>query len=122
MTVDAVAPDGTPMVGENILATIDQTDNTQIALNEIAPGRYQAAFPVTTGAHQIDVTDGDYLRNDAKRAVGELAALGVTVFCLSLDPKADEYVSDIFGNRWQVLDRIERLPEQLPLLYLSLTR
>ena len=70
----------------------------------------------------IDVTDGDYLRNDAKRAVGELATQGVTVFCLSLDPKADEYVSDIFGSRWQVLDRIERLPEQLPLLYLSLTR
>ena len=70
----------------------------------------------------IDVTDGDYLRHDAKRAVGELAAQGVTVFCLSLDPKADEYVSDIFGSHWQVLDRIERLPEQLPLLYLSLTR
>ncbi len=70
----------------------------------------------------IDVTDGDYLRHDAKRAVGELAAQGVTVFCLSLDPKADEYVSDIFGSHWQVLDRIERLPEQLPQLYLSLTR
>ena len=70
----------------------------------------------------IDVTDVDYLRNDAKKAVGELAAEGVTVFCLSLDPNADEYVSDIFGSRWQVLDRIERLPEQLPLLYLGLTR
>ena len=70
----------------------------------------------------IDVTDGDYLRHDAKRAVGELATQGVTVFCLSLDPNADNYVSDIFGSRWQVLDRIERLPEQLPLLYLSLTR
>jgi hypothetical protein len=70
----------------------------------------------------IDVTDVDYLRNDAKKAVGELATEGVTVFCLSLDPNADEYVSDIFGSRWQVLDRIERLPEQLPLLYLGLTR
>ena len=70
----------------------------------------------------IDVTDVDYLRNDAKKAVSELATEGVTVFCLSLDPKADEYVSDIFGSRWQVLDRIERLPEQLPLLYLGLTR
>jgi hypothetical protein len=70
----------------------------------------------------IDVTDGDYLRHDAKRAVGELATQGVTVFCLSLDPNADDYVSDIFGSHWQVLDRIERLPEQLPLLYLSLTR
>jgi nitric oxide reductase NorD protein len=47
----------------------------------------------------------------AKRAVDELAAKGVTTFCLSLDPKADEYVSEIFGKRWRVLDRIERLPE-----------
>jgi nitric oxide reductase NorD protein len=54
--------------------------------------------------------------------VDELAAKGLTTFCLSLDPKADAYVSEIFGQRWRVLDRIERLPEQLPLVYLNLTR
>ncbi|MDP2794910.1 MAG: nitric oxide reductase activation protein NorD [Sulfurisoma sp.] len=70
----------------------------------------------------IDVADPDHLRADAKKAVEELAAKGVTTFCLSLDPKADDYVRDIFGNRWEVLDRIERLPEKLPLLYMSLTR
>ena len=43
-------------------------------------------------------------------------------YCLSLDPKADEYVREIFGKRWRVLDRVERLPEQLPMLYLGLTR
>jgi nitric oxide reductase NorD protein len=46
----------------------------------------------------------------------------VTTFCLSLDPKADEYVREIFGKRWRVLDRIERLPETLPSLYMELTR
>jgi nitric oxide reductase NorD protein len=70
----------------------------------------------------IDVTDAAYLRADARKAVEELAAKGVTTFCLSLDPKADDYVSEIFGKRWRVLDRIERLPEQLPWLYLNLTR
>jgi nitric oxide reductase NorD protein len=70
----------------------------------------------------VDVDDGAYLRADAKRAVDELAAKGLTTFCLSLDPKADEYVSEIFGQRWRVLDRIERLPEQLPMVYLNLTR
>jgi nitric oxide reductase NorD protein len=70
----------------------------------------------------IDVTDPEHLRADAKKAVDELATQGITTFCLSLDPKADEYVREIFGNRWRVLDRIERLPEQLPMLYLSLTR
>jgi len=70
----------------------------------------------------IDVTEPGHLRADAKKAVDELDAQGIATFCLSLDAKADEYVSEIFGKRWQVLDRIERLPERLPLLYLSLTR
>jgi nitric oxide reductase NorD protein len=70
----------------------------------------------------IDVTDPGHLRSDARKAVEELAARGVTTFCLSLDPKADEYVREIFGKRWRVLDRIERLPEALPSLYLELTR
>jgi len=70
----------------------------------------------------IDVTDPEYLRADTKRAVEELGTQGITTFCLSLDPKADEYVREIFGNRFRVLDRIERLPEQLPMLYLALTK
>jgi len=70
----------------------------------------------------IDVDDANYLRADAKRAVDELTAKGLTTFCLSLDPQADAYVSEIFGRCWRVLDRIERLPEQLPMVYLSLTR
>jgi nitric oxide reductase NorD protein len=70
----------------------------------------------------IDVTEPEHLRSDARKAVEELAAKGVTSFCLSLDPKADEYVRDIFGKRWRVLDRIERLPETLPSLYMELTR
>jgi len=70
----------------------------------------------------VDVDDAAYLRADAKRAVDELAAKGLTTYCLSLDPKADDYVSEIFGQRWRVLDRIERLPEQLPMVYLNLTR
>ena len=70
----------------------------------------------------IDVTEPGALRADARRAVEELAADGITTFCLSLDPQADDYVREIFGKRWRVLDRIERLPETLPGLYLELTR
>ena len=70
----------------------------------------------------VDVDDSGYLRADSRKAVEELSTQGIASFCLSLDPKADQYVSEIFGNRWRVLDRIEKLPEQLPLLYLSLTK
>ena len=70
----------------------------------------------------IDVADPQYLIADTKKAVAERSTAGVTTFCLSLDPKADAYAGDIFGRNWRVLDRIERLPEQLPMVYLNLTR
>ncbi len=70
-----------------------------------------------------DVRDSQYLRHDAKKAVEEAAVSGISTFCLSLDPRADEYVSRIFGSRnYMVLDHVERLPEKLPLLYVGLTR
>lgn len=70
----------------------------------------------------IDVTAPDYLIADTRKAVEELSAQGITSYCLSLDPKADAYVGNLFGNRWRVLDHIARLPEQLPMVYLNLTR
>ncbi|CAH1386022.1 nitric oxide reductase activation protein NorD [Candidatus Nitrotoga sp. M5] len=71
----------------------------------------------------IDVRDPQYLRFDAKKAVEEAARSGVTTFCISLDPKADQYVSRIFGAKnYIVLDHVERLPEKLPALYAGLTR
>jgi len=71
----------------------------------------------------IDVRDPQYLRHDTRKAVEELAAQGIHTYCLTLDPQADSYVARIFGaNRYTVLDRVERLPEQLPQLFLQLTR
>jgi nitric oxide reductase activation protein len=79
---------------------------------------------LTDGAPaDIDVRDPQYLRQDARKAVEELACAGIGTFCISLDPEADEYVARIFGaNRYAVVDRIEHLPERLPLLYMGLTR
>jgi nitric oxide reductase NorD protein len=71
----------------------------------------------------IDVRDPQYLRYDAKKAVEELSRSGVITYCMSLDPRADQYVSRIFGARnYMVVDHVERLPEKLPLLYAGLTR
>jgi nitric oxide reductase NorD protein len=70
----------------------------------------------------IDERDPQYLRFDTKKAVEELATAGVMTYCLTLDPEADEYVSRIFGaNRYTVVDHVQRLPERLPALFVSLT-
>ena len=70
----------------------------------------------------VDVRDPQYLRQDTKKAVEEVAKRGVVSYCMSLDPRADNYVSRIFGQtKYLVVDRVERLPEKLPLLYAGLT-
>jgi nitric oxide reductase NorD protein len=70
----------------------------------------------------IDERDPQYLRQDSKQAVDELAAQGIHTYCLTLDPQADTYVSRIFGpNNYSIVDNIERLPERLPKVFSVLT-
>ena len=70
----------------------------------------------------IDEQDPQHLRMDTKKAVEELYTNGVLTYCLTLDPLADNYVKRIFGeNNYTVIDHVDRLPEQLPLLFASLT-
>ena len=70
----------------------------------------------------IDETDPQHLRFDSKKAVEELYSTGVLTYCLTLDPNADDYVKRIFGeNNYTIIENVERLPEQLPLLFASLT-
>ena len=69
-----------------------------------------------------DENDPQHLRNDSKKAVEELYSNGVLTYCLTLDPHADSYVKRIFGeNNYTVIEDVDRLPEQLPLLFASLT-
>jgi nitric oxide reductase NorD protein len=70
----------------------------------------------------IDVSDPKLLLEDSHKAVQELDQDGIYTYCINLDSRADEYVADIFGKQYTVIDRIERLPEQLPKLFLSLTK
>ena len=72
--------------------------------------------------HDIDVKDEQHLIRDAHKAVQELDQEGIYTYCINLDPKADEYVGDIFGNQFNVIDRIDHLPERLPELFISLTK
>ncbi len=70
----------------------------------------------------IDVDDDRLLIEDARKAVQELDRDNIYTYCINLDPKADEYVADIFGKQYSVIDRVEKLPSKLPELFLSLTR
>jgi nitric oxide reductase activation protein len=70
----------------------------------------------------IDVKDSKLLIQDAHKAVQELDQLGIYTYCINLDPKADEYVADIFGNNYTVIDNVARLPERLPQLFMALTK
>ena len=73
--------------------------------------------------HDIDVQDPKYLQDDTRVAVNELDSKGIATYCISLDPHADDYVADIFGrNNYAVIDRVERLPEKLPRLFMALTK
>lgn len=70
----------------------------------------------------IDVDDGRLLIEDTHKAVQELNQDGIFSYCITLDPYADDYVSDIFGNQHLVIDNINKLPEKLPALFASLTK
>jgi len=62
------------------------------------------------------------LRHNTKKAVEELYGTGVLTYCLTLDPKADEYVKRTFGqNNYTIIDNVDKLPEKLPTLFASLT-
>ncbi|MBL6932206.1 MAG: VWA domain-containing protein [Rhodospirillales bacterium] len=70
----------------------------------------------------IDTDDDRTLIEDAHKAVQELDRDGIYTYCINLDPNADNYVEDIFGQRYTVIDRVESLPEKLPQLFMSLTK
>ena len=70
----------------------------------------------------IDVHNSKVLIKDTHKAVQECQQRGIYPYCISLDNKADGYISDIFGSHYSVIDRIESLPKQLPKLFLSLTK
>ena len=72
--------------------------------------------------HDIDESDERLLIEDAHKAVQELDRDGIYTFCVNLDPYADDYVQDIFGRQYTVIDHVERLPQKLPELFVSLTR
>jgi nitric oxide reductase NorD protein len=70
----------------------------------------------------IDVADKKYLVEDARKAVHDLSHKGIDVYCVGLDSGGESYLQRIFGRRnFVMINRVEALPEKLPMLYLRLT-
>jgi nitric oxide reductase NorD protein len=74
------------------------------------------------GSEDVDADDAHLLIADTAKAVKELDQAGIYTYCINLDPDADEYVQDIFGNQYTVIDHVESLPEKLPQLFMALTK
>lgn len=87
------------------------------------PSHRRLILVITDGEpSDIDVEDRQYLVEDARKAVHELAHNGIDVFCVGLDSGGDSYLGRIFGQRSVILiDRVASLPEKLPMLYFRLT-
>lgn len=69
----------------------------------------------------IDSKDPQMLIEDTHRAVQELRQKGIYSYCINMDAKADDYVEDIFGNHYTIIDHVEKLPEELPRVFMELT-
>ena len=80
---------------------------------------------IVTNGEPADIGERDpqHLRHDTKMTVEEFYTKGILTYCLTLDPNADNYVKRIFGaNNYSIVDNVDKLSEQLPLLFASLTK
>lgn len=91
-------------------------------LNEHHSGK-KLLMTITDGAPaDVDMPDRHYLRYDLKHAVIEAQQCGIHTYCVGLDPKADDYISRIFGAKnYMVVDHVKTLPEKMLRIYAALT-
>jgi nitric oxide reductase activation protein len=69
----------------------------------------------------VDSPDGQWLVQDARKAVQELQAEGIYTWCINLDAKSDDTVREVYGSRYTIVNHLEKLPSSLAQLFLSLT-
>jgi nitric oxide reductase NorD protein len=72
--------------------------------------------------NDLDKYEGRYGVEDTRKAISEARQLGLQVFCVTIDEKANDYLPHIFGNgSYVVIRKANELPRELPLLYARLT-
>lgn len=70
----------------------------------------------------IDVDDNRYLIEDARKVARSASQLGIDTFCVGLEAAGENHLSRIFGKKnVAIINKIDRLPQRLMMLYLRLT-
>jgi len=87
--------------------------------SSIEGGRHASHNASDGEPSDIDAEDERLLIEDTAKAVKELDQAGIYTYCINLDPDADEYVQDTFGNQCTVIDNVESLPEKPPQLFMG---
>lgn len=65
---------------------------------------------------------GSYAQRDTAMALREAMEHRVHPFCITVDPKGEDYLRDLYGEvRFAVIDSVEELPARLPAIYKKLT-
>ncbi|MDJ0945606.1 MAG: VWA domain-containing protein [Kiloniellales bacterium] len=93
------------------------------SLLEARPNRYRLLLLLTDGKpNDLDHYEGRYGVEDTRQAVREAARKGQTVFAVTVDRNATEYLPHMFGRgRFAVVPRLSKLVTALPAIYRSVT-
>ena len=72
--------------------------------------------------NDLDMYEGRYGIEDTKQAILAAKELGLKVFCVTIDEKANDYLPNLFGsNGYALIKKVTDLPKTLPMLYARLT-
>ncbi len=72
--------------------------------------------------NDLDMYEGRYGIEDTKQAILSARAMGLKVFCVTIDEKGNDYLPNLFGtNGYALVRKVTDLPKTLPLLYARLT-
>lgn len=98
----------------------------RLAAEELAarPNQQKLLLVLTDGKpNDVDHYEGRYGVEDARKAIQEAKRMGLIVFGVTVDHKAQDYFPYIFGRgAYQIVSRADKLAASLPRIYRQLTK
>jgi nitric oxide reductase NorD protein len=86
------------------------------------PERHRLLLLLTDGKpNDLDHYEGRYGIEDTRKAIGEARRAELAVFGITIDRRAQDYFPFLFGRGgYTIISRIEKLPQELPIIYRQL--